>query len=90
MEGNHYFPPESLHLEYFVRSRSRSLCFWKGIARYYTLEVGGVSNPNAAWYYPRPSPLARRFKDHVAFWQGVRIEGTPEPAPDSGTRTGAV
>lgn len=80
VEGNHYFPPEALHRQYFAESRARSLCFWKGIARYYTVTVDGRTNPNAAWYYPHPSPLARRIRNHVAFWQGVRIEGDPEHA----------
>ncbi|WP_151478532.1 DUF427 domain-containing protein [Streptomyces albicerus] len=77
VQGNHYFPPEALHREYFTETRSRSLCFWKGLARYYTVMVDGRTNRNAAWYYPHPSPLARRIKNHVAFWQGVRIEGEP-------------
>jgi uncharacterized protein (DUF427 family) len=51
---------------------------WKGLARYYTLTMDDEVNPDAAWYYPRPSPLARRIKNHVAFWNGVRIEGEPE------------
>lgn len=80
VEGNHYFPPEALHRQYFTESRARSLCFWKGLARYYTVTVGGQNNPNAAWYYPHPSPLARRIRNHVAFWHGVRIEGDPERA----------
>ncbi|WP_244282945.1 DUF427 domain-containing protein [Streptomyces flavidovirens] len=77
-QGNHYFPPESLDWQYVRASKTRSLCFWKGIAHYYSLEVDGRTNPNAAWYYPKPSPLARKIKDHVAFWQGVCVEGTPE------------
>ena len=60
------------------RSRMKSLCPWKGLAHYYTVTVDGEVNPNAAWYYPHPSPLARRIKDHVAFWNGVTIEGQPE------------
>ncbi|MER5209590.1 DUF427 domain-containing protein [Streptomyces sp. NPDC002838] len=78
VEGNHYFPPEALHREYFTETRSRSLCFWKGLARYYTVTVDGRTNRNAAWYYPHPSPLARRIRNHVAFWQGVTVEGEPE------------
>ncbi|WP_328769825.1 DUF427 domain-containing protein [Streptomyces sp. NBC_00286] len=81
VEGNHYFPPESLHRQYFTQSRTRSLCFWKGLARYYTVTVDGVVNPDAAWYYPHPSPLARRIKNHVAFWQGITVEGEPEATP---------
>ncbi|ARP71040.1 nucleotidyltransferase domain-containing protein [Streptomyces pluripotens] len=74
VEGHHYFPPESLNGEYFAESRMRSLCFWKGLARYRTVVVDGQVNPNAAWYYPHPSPFARRIKNHVAFWRGVRVE----------------
>ena len=78
VEGNHYFPPESLRQEYFVESRTKTVCPWKGLARYYTVTAGGEVNPDAAWYYPKPSPLARRIKNHLAFWNGVRIEGEPE------------
>lgn len=78
VEGNHYFPPEALHREYVSEGRSRSLCFWKGLARYYDVTVDGRTNPNAAWYYPHPSPLARRIKDHVVFRQGITVEGEPE------------
>ncbi|WP_149563298.1 DUF427 domain-containing protein [Streptomyces cacaoi] len=76
VEGNHYFPPESLHREHFTGSRARSLCPWKGIARYYTVTAGGRTGRNAAWYYPHPSPPARRIKDHVAFGDGVVVEDT--------------
>lgn len=77
VEGNHYFPPDAVRREYLVESPSRSLCLWKGMARYYTLQVDGDVNPDAAWYYPRPTFLARRIKNHVAFWHGVRIEHEP-------------
>jgi uncharacterized protein (DUF427 family) len=79
LEGNHYFPPESLTREYFTASRTKSVCPWKGMASYYTVVVDGQANPDAAWYYPHPSPLARRIRDHVAFWNGVRVEGAREP-----------
>jgi uncharacterized protein (DUF427 family) len=78
VEGNHYFPPESLHRVYFTASRSRSLCFWKGIARYYTITVGGQSNRNGAWYYPHPTPFARKIKNQVAFGNGVVVEALSE------------
>ncbi|GGM62765.1 hypothetical protein GCM10012275_36880 [Longimycelium tulufanense] len=81
VEGNHYFPPESLRSEFFADSPTTSLCPWKGVARYYNLIVEGQLNPDAAWYYPKPSPLARRIKDHVAFWNGVWIEGEAEGEP---------
>jgi uncharacterized protein (DUF427 family) len=79
LEGNHYFPPESLNRDCFRASRVKSLCPWKGLASYYTVVVDGLANPNAAWYYPHPSPLARKVKNHVAFWNGVQVEGQPEP-----------
>jgi uncharacterized protein (DUF427 family) len=74
VEGNHYFPKESLNQELFRESSHHSLCLWKGVANYYTVEVGGERNENAAWYYPRPLFLARKVKDRVAFWKGVRVE----------------
>jgi uncharacterized protein (DUF427 family) len=74
VEGNHYFPPESLNRQYFTDSPTKSLCPWKGIAHYYTVAVDDQINPNAAWPYPRPWPLARRIKGHVAFWSGVVVE----------------
>ncbi|GAA3367517.1 DUF427 domain-containing protein [Streptomyces sannanensis] len=77
VEGNHYFPPETLNRRYFTASSTKSLCFWKGIARYCTITVSGRTNPDAAWYYPHPSPLARRIKNHVAFQHGVTVEDTP-------------
>lgn len=80
VEGNHYFPPDSLHREHFHGTRMVSLCFWKGLARYYSVEAGGSVNRYAAWYYPHPSPLARRIKNHVAFWGGVTVEEVPDDA----------
>lgn len=82
VEGNHYFPTESLRQEYFEATRTRTVCPWKGLASYYTVTVDGVSSPDAAWYYPRPSFLARRVKDRVAFWRGVTVL----PATDQGAR----
>lgn len=81
VEGNHYFPPDSVEQCYLARSRARSLCPWKGLAGYYTVEVDGVRARNAAWTYRHPSPLARRIKDHVAFWGGVQVTGAPGPGP---------
>jgi uncharacterized protein (DUF427 family) len=83
VEGNHYFPPESLNPEYFTKSRTKTLCPWKGLASYYTVVVDGNVNSDAAWYYPHPFPLARRIKNHVAFWNGVTVEGTREPRRQS-------
>ncbi|MGH3311401.1 MAG: DUF427 domain-containing protein [Streptomyces sp.] len=84
VEGNHYFPPESLRPEYVTASPTKTLCFWKGMARYYTLQADGAVNPDAAWYYPHPTPLARRIKNHVAFGHGVTVEGTRERATNKG------
>lgn len=73
VEGNHYFPPEALNRAYFVESDHHTRCPWKGLASYYTVEVDGERNDNAAWYYPDPSDAARQIKDHVAFWKGVQV-----------------
>jgi uncharacterized protein (DUF427 family) len=74
VEGNHYFPEESLNKKYFRKSSLHTLCPWKGIASYYTIDVDGERNKNAAWYYPRPLFPARKVKKRVAFWKGVRVE----------------
>lgn len=74
LEGNHYFPMDSVNLQYFTESSHTSVCPWKGSARYLDLVVGGAVNRAAAWYYPDPSQAAREITDHVAFWRGVRIE----------------
>ncbi|NOY89907.1 MAG: DUF427 domain-containing protein [Deltaproteobacteria bacterium] len=74
VEGNVYFPKESLKREYLEDSSIQTTCFWKGRASYYTLNVDGKKNSDAAWYYPKPSIMARKIKDHVAFWKGVQIE----------------
>ena len=73
VERNHYFPANSLQREHFVDSRTTSICPWKGTASYYTLEVDGQTNVDAAWYYPDPKKLAEGIKDSVAFWKGVEI-----------------
>ncbi|HCT76657.1 MAG TPA: hypothetical protein DGT23_08725 [Micromonosporaceae bacterium] len=78
VEGNHYFPPESVHWEYLSKSASHTVCPWKGIASYHTITVDRVSNPDAAWFYPHPTPLARKVKDRIAFWHGVRVEEATE------------
>jgi len=73
LEGNIYFPMDSLKKEYFEESKSTSLCLWKGKARYFSVNVNGESNTNCAWYYPKPSFLAKKIKNYVAFWQDVKI-----------------
>ena len=74
VEGNHYFPPESVDEKYLSRSRMRSLCPWKGLASYYDVDVEGVENKNAAWTYRHPYPWIRKIKNHVAFWNGVEVK----------------
>ncbi len=74
VEGNVYFPPDSVRKEFFRESSTHTTCPWKGKASYYTLEVDGKKNKDAAWYYPEPSKLAERIKDHVSFWNGVKVE----------------
>jgi len=73
VEGNQYFPPEDVKKEYFEKSDKHTRCPWKGLASYYTLNVDGKINKDAAWYYPDPSKEAADIKDHVAFWNGVDI-----------------
>lgn len=74
VEGNHYFPPEAVNLEYLQSSNSHTHCPWKGDASYYNLVVNGETNKDAAWYYPEPNDAAAEIKDRVAFWRGVKME----------------
>jgi uncharacterized protein (DUF427 family) len=74
VEGNHYFPPDSVHSEFLRPSTHTSTCVWKGQARYYDLEVDGKSNPQAVWYYPEPKKAAEQIKGRMAFWKGVKVE----------------
>jgi uncharacterized protein (DUF427 family) len=73
VEGNHYFPPAALRTEYFRPSDTQTICEWKGTASYYTIEVGGELNPDAAWYYSDPKDAAKEITGHVAFWKGVTV-----------------
>ncbi len=74
VEGNHYFPPEAVNLQYLKQSRTHTTCPWKGQASYYHVEVDGDVNEDAAWYYPDPKDAAHNIKDHVAFWKGVEVK----------------
>ena len=74
VEGNHYFPGDSIKKEYLVESDTRSTCPWKGLASYYSLKVCSDENKDAAWYYPEPSEAAQHIKNYVAFWRGVKVE----------------
>ena len=73
VEGNHYFPLDSLNKQHFQDSSTTSVCPWKGTASYYTVVVGEDTNADAAWFYPDPKPDAAHIKDHVAFWKGVQV-----------------
>jgi uncharacterized protein (DUF427 family) len=73
IDGNHYFPPESVDGSYFSSSEVTSVCGWKGTASYHSLMVAGKLNPDAAWYYADPKSAANEIKDHLAFWRGVEV-----------------
>jgi uncharacterized protein (DUF427 family) len=74
IEENHYFPADSIKPEYFKTSSTHTTCPWKGVASYYSIEVNGVTNKDAAWYYPNTKPAAREIQGYVAFWKGVQVE----------------
>ena len=74
IEGNHYFPPDTINREYFQDSSTHTTCPWKGEASYYDVLVDGQVNKDAAWYYPEPKPAADEIKGRVAFWRGVKVE----------------
>jgi uncharacterized protein (DUF427 family) len=73
VENNHYFPPDSIHREFFKESNTHTHCPWKGQASYYTVEVGGEQNADAAWYYPETSHAAKPIEGYIAFWRGVQV-----------------
>ena len=73
IEGNHYFPPESVHWEYFTPTTTTTTCPWKGEAHYLTITVENEQNIDAAWRYPEPKPEAKEIAGYIAFWKGVKI-----------------
>lgn len=73
VEGNHYFPADSMKPEYFEPSPSHTVCGWKGQASYYTVVVDGQKNPDACWYYADPKEAAEQIRGRVAFWKGVTV-----------------
>ena len=73
IEGNHYFPVSSIKKEFYNESATNTVCPWKGTASYYTLNVKGEEDKDAAWYYPQPKEAAKVIKDRVAFWKGVEV-----------------
>ncbi|UCE89552.1 MAG: DUF427 domain-containing protein [Pseudomonadota bacterium] len=74
VEGNYYFPPESVNHEYLQESDKRTECHWKGVAHYYHVRVAGKLNPDAAWYYPAPLSAAAHITGYIAFWRGVEVK----------------
>ena len=77
VEGNHYFPPESVDASFLRPSNTHTHCPWKGDASYHSLEVDGARNEDAAWYYPQPKDAAAQIKDRIAFWKGVDVSEAP-------------
>ncbi|HKI91340.1 MAG TPA: DUF427 domain-containing protein [Gaiellaceae bacterium] len=84
VEGNHYFPIESVDRRYLVEGDTHSVCPWKGTASYYTVEVDGERNEDAAWTYPSPRPAAEKIAGRVAFWRGVEVVDERGEAPGRG------
>ena len=73
VEGNHYFPIESVREEFLRPSNTHTTCSWKGVASYYTLDVNGRQNVDAAWFYPAPKDAAKEITGYLAFWRGVEV-----------------
>lgn len=73
IEGNHYFPPDSVNKEFLTASNTHTTCPWKGVASYYNVVVDGTKAEDAAWYYPNPKTLAEGIKGYIAFWHGVSV-----------------
>ena len=74
VEGNHYFPPDKIHREFFKESDTHTTCPWKGEASYYDIIAAGAANKDAAWYYPEPKAAAAEIKGYIAFWHGVKVQ----------------
>lgn len=73
VEGNHYFPPDSINSEYFKESDNHTKCSWKGTASYYNISVNGDVNKDGAWYYPEPKEEVQNIKGYIAFWHGIKV-----------------
>ena len=73
LEGNHYFPADSVRTELLSPSKLETFCGWKGMANYYSVTVSGKTNPDCAWYYAEPNEAAEKIRGRIAFWNGVRI-----------------
>jgi uncharacterized protein (DUF427 family) len=75
VEGNHYFPADTINKEFFQPSETHTLCGWKGTASYYDIVVDGATNKDAAWFYPQTKEAAKEIENYVAFWKGVEVMG---------------
>lgn len=75
VEGNHYFPEDSINKEFFKPSETHTVCGWKGTASYYDIVAGGETNKDAAWFYPDAKDAAKEIENHVAFWKGIEVVG---------------
>jgi uncharacterized protein (DUF427 family) len=75
VEGNHYFPPDAVNMDYMISSRTETVCPWKGVAEYFTIKVGENLNEDAAWFYPETREAAKNIQGRVAFWHGVEVTG---------------
>ena len=73
VDGNHYFPADSVRQELLQPSATTTVCGWKGTASYYDVVVGGSVNSDAAWYYPAPKDAARQIAGRIAFWRGIQV-----------------
>jgi len=85
VEGNHYFPADSVRWELLKVNDRQTVCHWKGTANYYDIVVDGTANRAAAWQYRNPSPAANNIKGHVAFGGGVKVKRTPTESHDAAT-----
>jgi uncharacterized protein (DUF427 family) len=74
VENNQYFPPNAINKDYFKESSTHTTCPWKGVASYYSIEVDGQVNKDAAWYYPTAKDAAKNIEGYIAFWKGVKVE----------------
>jgi uncharacterized protein (DUF427 family) len=74
VDGNHYFPFDSIKSEYFVKAELTTVCGWKGMANYYSVTVNDKTNKDCAWYYETPNDAASKLKGMVAFWNGIDVK----------------
>jgi len=78
IEGNWYFPPESVNQDFLTKSDTPYTCPWKGVCQYFNVTDGSVTSADNAWSYPEPMPSAiqtvkKDFSNYVAFWRDVQV-----------------